>query len=69
MPSPLMTMLGMLPARRCLSDGCPHCGGHNLIEKSADESFLARLGCLDCDEWLEPVKLKSTRARVWTKTI
>lgn len=54
----LLAMLGMLPARRLLSDGCPRCSGQNLIEKKADELFLRRLGCLDCDEWLEPVMLR-----------
>ena len=58
MPSPFMALLGMYPDRLRPSGGCPHCGGHNLIEKAADETFFARLGCLDCDKWLEPVKLK-----------
>ena len=39
--------------------GCPFCGSmREPIVKPGDETFYSRRGCLDCEEWWEPVKLK-----------
>jgi len=40
---------------------CPLCGSNNLIEHPECERFYARRGCLDCDTWLESVRLKEKR--------
>jgi hypothetical protein len=34
---------------------CPH--AHTFFRK-ADETFLEQQGCLDCNEWLDPVRLR-----------
>jgi hypothetical protein len=34
------------------------CAHTRTITKEADETFEARTGCLDCGEWLQPVRLK-----------
>lgn len=34
---------------------CPH---ERTIRHEGDETTYGRLGCLDCDAWLEPVRLR-----------
>lgn len=36
-------------------DACEH---KRTIKTRGDEAFLPRMGCLDCDCWLEPPKLR-----------
>lgn len=42
------------------SEFCPFCGSTNLITKPGDETFLSRVGCLNCDRWIDPVRLRRT---------
>jgi hypothetical protein len=37
---------------------CPFCGGTRLITKRGDEVFHSRMGCMDCDKWIDPVRLR-----------
>lgn len=37
---------------------CPHCGSDRLITDHDDETFLPRVGCLDCNVWLTEVRFK-----------
>ena len=66
-----MRLLGMLSHRESAlvaGDGCcPLCGGRRFTEKEADETFFRRLGCLDCNVWLGPARLREQRVarRAW----
>ena len=40
---------------------CQYCGSRNLNKESENETFYGRVGCLDCNQWLQPVKLKKDR--------
>ena len=35
---------------------CQYCGSTNII-KDYKEGFTTRYGCLDCDTWLNPVRM------------
>lgn len=48
---------------------CQYCGSINLICKEEDELFLSRMGCLDCNSWLENVKLKGQKDKRSRNTI
>jgi len=37
---------------------CLFCGSVRLIRIPSDEVFLSRVGCLQCNKWIEPIKLK-----------
>ena len=37
---------------------CPFCGSTKLHSKPETETFRERRGCLDCDNWLDPVRVK-----------
>lgn len=39
-------------------DVCPFCGGKRLQVSEGDKTFLPRRGCLDCDRWIESVKVR-----------
>jgi len=41
------------PRARALS--CPH---KRVLVRPGDETFHAQRGCLDCDTWLDPVRLR-----------
>jgi hypothetical protein len=34
------------------------CAHLNTVTQPADETFLERRGCLDCNQWLDPVRLR-----------
>lgn len=40
------------------SEFCPFCGSKELIINPEDETFLSRVGCLNCDRWIDPVRLR-----------
>jgi hypothetical protein len=40
----------------CLDPMCRH-AGHKLIVEEKQPEFLPRRGCLDCNVWLDPVRL------------
>lgn len=54
-----MHLLGMLPGR---GEGCPHCGSLRKPIMTEDETFLPRKGCLDCDQWWGPPRLRTDSA-------
>lgn len=70
-----MKMLGMLPIgdddprwlddMRCdgparATSTAADCFHSRTIEQPGDETFHPRLGCLDCDTWLQPVRLRKS---------
>jgi hypothetical protein len=43
--------------RSALADECSH-PPHRRIADHGDETFFSREGCLDCNTWLAPVRLR-----------
>lgn len=39
-------------------DMCPFCGGKNLHASDGDATFMPRRGCLDCNRWIESVRVR-----------
>lgn len=37
---------------------CPFCNSKNLTKESDNETFYGRTGCLDCDKWLNKLRIK-----------
>lgn len=37
---------------------CPFCNSFNLIKESDNETFYGRIGCLDCDKWINKIVIR-----------
>ena len=46
--------VGLVKKEIGMCSDCPH---NRIITQPGSETFLPRRGCLDCNEWLEPVRL------------
>lgn len=55
--SKLLAEVDALEQERDRLPACRH-PANSRIADHGDETFYPREGCLDCDEWLEPVRLK-----------
>lgn len=40
-----------------VAEYCPECGSGNVTVRPADKTFARLRGCLDCNHWIDPVRL------------